>query len=71
MLANPAASEPCWSLWPDQRPQSAAGLDQNTLRIQLADQLLEFRVLVALVGRVAALSDGQAQAPPSTASPGQ
>lgn len=36
-------------------------LDQHTLKIQLAEELLEFRVLVSLVGRVAALSDGQAQ----------
>ena len=36
-------------------------LDQHTLKIQLTEQLLELRVLVALVGGVAALSDRQAQ----------
>ena len=34
-------------------------LDQHTLEIQLTEQLLEFRMLVALVGRVATLSDRQ------------
>lgn len=36
-------------------------LDQHSLQIQLAEKLLEVRVLVALVRCVAALSDGQAQ----------
>ena len=36
-------------------------LDQHALKIQFAEELLELRVLVALVGRVATLSDGQAQ----------
>jgi hypothetical protein len=36
-------------------------LDQQALKIQLAKELLELRVLVAMVGGVAALSDWQAQ----------
>jgi len=36
-------------------------LDQHTLKLQLAKELLELRVLVALVGGVAALRDRQAQ----------
>jgi len=36
-------------------------LDQHALQIQLAEELLELCVLVALGGGVAALSDGQAQ----------
>jgi hypothetical protein len=36
-------------------------LDRHALKIQLAEQLLELRVLVALVGHVAALSNCQAQ----------
>jgi len=36
-------------------------LDQNALKIQLAEELLELRMLVALGGGVPALSDGQAQ----------
>ena len=36
-------------------------LDEHTAQIQLAEELLELRVLIALVGRVAALSDRQAQ----------
>jgi hypothetical protein len=34
------------------------GLDQHALKIKLAKELLELRVLVALIGGVAALSDG-------------
>jgi hypothetical protein len=34
-------------------------LDQHTLEIQLTEQLLEFRMLVAAVGRVAVLRDRQ------------
>ena len=36
-------------------------MHQNTLRIKLAEELLELCVLIALAGRVAALSDGQPQ----------
>jgi len=36
-------------------------LNQHALQIQLAKELLELCVLVALGGGVAALSDGQAQ----------